>query len=639
MDSDQSPLNRPHPGSERLHDGLVLRNLNKIVWITCIGLLLLSIQPLLTKNWVIFLLLISASVLQYLNLMLIEMNFSRLASRVFLYSMTAVVFFGIYINYGLSDPGFIVFPVILVVAGSLLGKVEFYGFVGIIVAYVCGLGLQSVEWVAAELFHTEFGYRTATSIIVIVISAAVSRIFSEAHFDAVGMLGQHNQKIHDYRSELSRASRPDNLTGLPGKKHISDRAEHLLSQRDKKPFTLMYLKLVDFSRINDSYGRSAEDIVLKSIATRLKNQVRITDVVCRLYGESFLVLIENTADVAVVSDIAMNIQAAVDAPVAFEQQELTISCCIGIASSPQDSIQFDDLLNHAELAARQASNEESGIFFYAFELQKKSRNYIEVVSALRNGLDEKQFILHYQPKINLEDGKLVGLEALIRWQHPEKGLIMPVSFLAAAERSGLMIEVGYWIIEQALKDAVIWHDQKGQWLPVSINLSSVQLREQDFSDRLIKGLFAHGVPVNAVMLDVRESMVVINSTVVRKNLADLAGQGFKISIDDFGAGYTSLGRLKELTVESLKLGPKTVQAVEDKTADESMLRAMVAMSESMGFYVQAAGVESAEVAEVLEKIGCKVGQGYHWAKPMPYHELQGFSEARSAERKAQAHNA
>lgn len=435
------------------------------------------------------------------------------------------------------------------------------------------------------------------------------------------------EEIEKAKVQMVHLAQHDALTDLPNRLLLNDRLAQAiaLARRHGKQLAVMFLDLDRFKLINDSLGHTVGDQLLKSVAKRLTAGVRNSDTVCRQGGDEFVILL---ADVEHAEDAALSAQKILDAltvPHLIDQLELHVSVSIGISIYPDDGQDTDTLIKNADTAMYHAK--ESGRNNYQFFEQDMNvlaveRHFIE--GGLRLALERQEFMLLYQPKINLETGVISGVEALVRWQHPLRGLIMPEQFVWIAEDCGLIVPLGTWVLREACRQAQAWQDVGLPPVPVAVNISAVQFRHKDFQESLTGILKDTGLAPSYLELELTESVLMHDTDSTAPVLNELKAMGVRLTIDDFGTGYSSLSYLKRFPIDALKIDQSFMRDITHATADSddaAIVAAVVSMGKSLNQRVIAEGVETREQLAFLQAHGCGEGQGFYFSQPLSSEEL------------------
>jgi len=429
----------------------------------------------------------------------------------------------------------------------------------------------------------------------------------------------------------------DPLTDLPNRSLFHDRAQQaiLASRRDQTGIALMILDLDRFKEVNDTLGHHNGDLLLQEIGTRLRGGLRESDSVARLGGDEFGLLLPNVADGAEALMLGERVRAVLRRPFTLEGVTLDVEASIGIAIYPEHGDDVDSLLQRADVAMYLAKEDRSGCELYASDRDEYSPHRLALAAELRRALDEKELVLHYQPKADLSDGRIVAVEALVRWQHPEHGLLTPDQFVPLAEATGLIRELTLTVLAEALHQQRVWRDD-GIDIRVAVNLSARDLYDLTLPASTAELLAKHDVPPTSLELEITESVIVADPMRARAILNRLSEMGVVLAIDDYGTGYSSLGYLKRLPIDEMKIDRSFVMQMADDRNDAAIVRSTVELGRNLGLKVVAEGVETAAAWAHLKALGCDFAQGYYLSKPVPAAEIAalvaagGSSPARAA---------
>ena len=424
----------------------------------------------------------------------------------------------------------------------------------------------------------------------------------------------------------------DPLTGLPNRMLVNDRLEQGVANAARKHAGLafMFIDLDRFKTINDSLGHDVGDELLKRVAARLAACVRVSDTVARLGGDEFAVILENlpggeTGDVHEgAQHVAEKMIAALASPIMINSHHLTTSCSIGIGIYPTDGPDPKTLMKHADVAMYDAKAKGRNNYqFFSHELNAKAQERLSIENYLRLALRRDELLLHYQPRVSFKTGKITGVEALIRWQHPRHGLLAPDKFIGVAEDSGLIVPMGEWVFEHAFAQVAEWQMKSGRDIRLAVNMSVGQMFDGDRLVRVIEQTAkAASLDLRTVELELTESMLLKNMADTAVLLKQLGDMGLGLAIDDFGTGYSSLSYLKQLPVDSIKVDSSFVRDIGTDPNDEAIIRAIIAMTHSLKLNVIAEGVENEGQYRVLRDLECDEYQGFFFCKPLPPTEFE-----------------
>lgn len=418
----------------------------------------------------------------------------------------------------------------------------------------------------------------------------------------------------------------DSLTGLPNRILFYDRLHQsiLTGKRLGSPFTLFIIDLDDFHDVNDQYGHYAGDWVLQQLASRLSGELRESDTVARLGGDEFAVLLPTTESVDQAKQVATKLLQAVREPLEVEGQRIQLSASLGIALYPAHGKDAQALIQHADLAMSTAKDSHDSQATYQPE-QPRSPNNLKLKSELHQALENNELVLHYQPKVDMKSGRMISVEALVRWQHPHYDLLSPDSFIHLAEQSGFIRPLGLWVTRTALAQCAKWR-ASGYPLNVAINLSVCNLQDEDLPDQLLDVLSGCSAKPEWLELEITESAVMTDPQHALKVLDQLHGFGIKLAIDDFGTGYSSLTYLKQLPVHELKIDKSFILNMSEDNDDSMIVHATIDLAHNLGLKTVAEGVVSYKTWCLLSALGCDFAQGYYISRPLTAEQLTRWLE-------------
>lgn len=421
----------------------------------------------------------------------------------------------------------------------------------------------------------------------------------------------------------------DPLTGLPNRAMLTDRCQQALAtaHRNKEPLALLFLDLDHFKNINDSLGHSVGDQLLVAFASRLQSEVRRQDTVSRLGGDEFVLILPNT-DATGAAHMAEKILQSSLQPLQLQAHELTVTPSVGIAMFPGDGANFDALSRSADAAMYRAKQDgRNGYRFFTPEMQSQSERTLAIENALRKALERQQFSLHYQPQVSLVRGEVSGAEALLRWTHPELGVVSPAEFIPVAEGCGLILPIGEWVLHTAARQWADWMAAGMRPLTLSVNLSSVQFRHADLPEMVSAALKDTGLPPHLLELELTEGAAMADPDAAVAMMNELHARGVLMSIDDFGTGYSSLSYLKKFKVSKIKIDQTFVRDITVDPDDKAIVGTIIHMADSLGMGTIAEGVETRAQLDFLRDQGCGQVQGYLFSRPLPPESFQAFLKA------------
>ncbi|MFY8352261.1 EAL domain-containing protein [Pseudoalteromonas sp. SSM20] len=419
-------------------------------------------------------------------------------------------------------------------------------------------------------------------------------------------------------SKIYQQANYDSLTGLANRNLFLDRFEQALNkaERDTTFVTLLFIDLDGFKHVNDTLGHSQGDVLLKQTAQRLNATLRKSDTITRLGGDEFAVLISTDKKEFNIHKVARKIQSAIARPFELENAQGFVSASIGITSYPNDGKDVETLMRKADSAMYKAkANGKNNFQFFTAEMDEKALKRRALESELRIAIEQQQFTVHYQPIFDTEHNHIYASEALVRWQHPEKGLLSPFHFIDLAEELGLIAEIGEYVLNTACETAANWQTLYSDAPSISINISSIQFQRDGFIESIDNALLKSGLPAEKLILEITESVFIENDQKTMAQLNELAERGIKIAIDDFGTGYSSLSYLKKFPVNKLKIDRSFVSDIEHNQENQALTKAIIAMGQSLKLEVIAEGVETSDQMKWLKDFECTLIQGYWFAKP------------------------
>ncbi|EFI69944.1 EAL domain-containing protein [Lysinibacillus sp. HST-98] len=431
-------------------------------------------------------------------------------------------------------------------------------------------------------------------------------------------------------NELEKRLLTDSLTDVSNRFAYIERMDNLLESTSaishSVQHAIYFLDLDRFKQINDTLGHAVGDSILIEVANRLKKLLKNKDIIARYGGDEFVITLTNVKNVKEAAKFAEQIISSIEQPMMINDQEVFISTSIGISVYPVDSKNTEELINCADRAMTYSKkNELNGYSFYFDELQTDAQRVLLLDSELRRAIENREFELHFQPKISMENEQIQGLEALVRWNSERLGFVSPAEFITYAEDTGLIIPLSELIIEKAC-EAVIQMRQYGWKTPVAINISSIHFKQQNFLESIQTILERYNMPANNFEIEVTERTVMNNANETVSKLVRLKQLGFKISIDDFGTGYSSLSYLVRFPLDCLKIDRSFIQHIGSLDEKQAVVDAIIQMSHRLKMKVVAEGVEQAQQVDILRKMNCDIIQGYYYSKPLPLNELMEFME-------------
>ncbi|HYH42827.1 MAG TPA: bifunctional diguanylate cyclase/phosphodiesterase [Burkholderiales bacterium] len=479
-------------------------------------------------------------------------------------------------------------------------------------------GLEQTQW---QIVGAVLGSLTLLYVLLFTLARRADRIIG----------AQREEMRVTHHATLVHQANHDELTELPNRVNFSERLDFMVKAA-KRAGTRVAVLCVDvhgLRGVNESLGQLTGDRLLKAVGARLTDCLREADITARLGGPEFAAALSGIRGIEHVANVTEKIQRAVTrSTYPIDGHNLAVTVNIGVAMHPDDGVDGAELVNSACAAMHHAtSTGHNTCQFHTADMNAKALSMLLLEQDLRRAVGRDEFLLHYQPQLDLRTGKLVGMEALIRWQHPERGLISPAQFIPIAEERDLIVPIGNWVLREACRQNRAWQDCGLDPMTVAVNLSAVQLQQRDLRDNVSRVLSECGLAAEHLELELTESAVVRDTARSIETMRQLQEIGVSISLDDFGTGYSSLSQLKALPLDKLKIDQSFVRGLPDDPCDLAISSAIVGMGKAMGLTVIAEGVETAAQMEALRSIGCGGIQGYHLARPLPAVEFLAFARA------------
>ena len=455
------------------------------------------------------------------------------------------------------------------------------------------------------------------SIIRAFSSGATDYVSKPINFSVIKQRVARLIKASKAEKDVKKLAYHDPLTGLPNctylKQHLAVTVNRAATEKQR--FAILFLDLDRFKMINDTMGHDAGDLLLKAVADRIRHFVRENDFVARLGGDEFTVVLENIASLEGASSVAEKICRSVARPFVFMQQKMFVTTSIGISIFPDDGEDVSALIKHADSAMFRAKEKRNDFCFYERGMEAEIAKRLKLEQELRKAIDSDQLVLHYQPQIDFKTGELVGAEALVRWEHPLKGLVPPDVFIPLVEESGLINQLTDWVLENAAIQIKHWLDA-GHSLTLAVNLSVKDLVQEDLHAKLESLIKRIDLPKNVLELEITESALMDHPELMITELNKIKTMGITVAVDDFGSGYSSLNYLKKLPVDVLKIDRSFISDIESDPNDSAIVAGIIALAKNLGMSTVAEGVETEAQRYILEKLGCDTFQGYLVSKPV-----------------------
>jgi diguanylate cyclase (GGDEF)-like protein/PAS domain S-box-containing protein len=476
---------------------------------------------------------------------------------------------------------------------------------------------QNGTWAGETVLRVAGGEEMPVSQVVLAHHGA------DGGIDHLSIIARDISDRKHFEAELHHQATHDGLTTLPNRFFLIDRFTTALdhARREGKYVAVLFLDMDNFKRVNDTLGHAAGDALLQQVARRLQSCLRPNDTVARHGGDEFTIVVSDLASEENVLAVIRKLRAIFDLPVFIDSHEVYVTFSTGIAVYPHDGERVEDLLRHADTAMYRAKSSGSNQYrFYAPDMNARGNELLALEADLRHALGHHEFLLHYQPQVDLRNGRIVGVEGLIRWQHPTRGLVSPADFVYLLENSGLIIPVGEWVLRQACVMHRIWRGAGFGDKRISVNVSAAQFGDGDLLDKVRRAIEEEEMPPDRLELEITENIVMRDPASAAEALQALHALGVRTAIDDFGTGYSSLAYLKRFPLNVLKID-RTFVADLGKDSGDAIVEASISLAQKLGLEIVAEGVENAAQLDFLRQHGGDMVQGYHLYRPLPYDEV------------------
>lgn len=603
------------------------RRLIQISSITMAGLTVVAVRALMFESMGVALILATGIVTMLLCQFLSWRGATEAASGLYVLALTVMVSFLLWRGEGLRDSALLAFPAVLIVAALLVKPRHFVALVGAMVLIGIGVAASThLGWRQDRPADQLMDRAIDTTIILLITGFAVWVMLG----DLRGVLNRLRVQVERYREaqeNLTYLSQHDALTQLPNRILGRSRIEQAIAgaKRNGSHVAILFVDLDNFKSVNDSFGHTTGDDFLKQVGQRLLASVRQTDVVSRQGGDEFLIGITDVAHGEAVSTVATKMLQSMAEQFVVRGNEISSSCSIGIALYPENGADFETLLRNADTSVGHAKEAGRNLFrYYDPSMNNLLQENLQLVAGLRSALARREFVLHYQPVVDIGSGRMVGAEALIRWNSGERGLVAPGLFIPAAEKSGLIVEIGQWVVEEACRQMVAWRAAGFAHFVLAINLSPVQFRRGNIEAVVESALAASGLDPSSLELELTESTLIQDSEKFILSLQRLKAMGLRIAIDDFGTGYSNLSYLQRFSIDKLKIDQSFVRRLMDGAQEEAIVSAIIHIAQSLKLTTTAEGIEDEPTRRCLADLGCDQGQGYLFARPMPAEQFAAW---------------
>lgn len=549
----------------------------------------------------------------------------ELATQWFLIALTLFVSALLWSFNGLTDEALFGYPCILVFSALMGLRRTFVALMVFMILNILLLGLANdLQWLQHPSTTTSLNSGILFCIILALLGISIWLQLGDLN-QLLQALQSENNRVMQSQQQIEQLINHDALTHLPNRIVARQRFAEACRNASvsKRMVAVMFIDLDNFKHVNDSLGHHVGDALLMAIAKQLQLNLRSRDTVCRISGDEFLVLAEGFQTQLEVKQLAEKLLEAVAAPVQIANTEISSTCSIGIALCPHDGDNFDTLCQKADMAMYQVKDSgRNSCSFFDIALSKQTEQTFNLLNDLKKALPEQQFELYYQPQYDLQTGQIFGAEALLRWHHPTRGMISPAVFIPLAEQSGMMADIGFWVLQQACHDCALWNQGLKWPIRVAVNVSQSQLSRRHLELDVQTALQESELSGNLLELELTETMLVENAGLLQRAIKVLKAKGVHFSLDDFGTGYSNLAYLQDFELGLLKIDQSFTQKLLTDDRSKAVVRAIIQLAASLELQCIAEGIENEQTLVLLTRLGCFKGQGYYWAKPEPLSEFQ-----------------
>ena len=610
--------------SARLNS-LRIKRLLQITGLTLFGLVLAVAVASGTTKWV----LMAGCFALALAALLAYQRRVVAATHILLWAMCLMLSALAFISGGIRDLALLGYPGVLVFAAMLGNSRLFFSLISFMLVF-CGLltYLATAGIVRPVIPAISPAHFVFTGAILLVTGGCVYLLYRDQQC-LMQSLQSENHRVKQSQAHIEHLALHDPLTGLPNRVCCQQHFQRLYAEclSGAQRLAVVLLDLDNFKPVNDSLGHAAGDLLLQQLARRLENQLGANDILSRFGGDEFLLLIPGFDSNEALAAKAAALLQQTTAPFFIMQNQIEISGSVGIAITPEHGSEFSEICKHADMAMFQAKADGRNVYrFYHDELNKARIDKFNLLQRMRKALKDNEFELYFQPKLQLSTRQVIGAEALLRWPQADGSMIAPDEFIPLAESSGLIVEIGEWVLQQACLACSRWQ-QQGYDLTIAVNLSYVQFRDGKLEQQVQQALSAAALPAHALEMELTESLLIGEGDNIARQLAALHQLGIRFSIDDFGTGYSNLGYLRRFNASRLKIDKSFILSLCLSQRDEPLVRAIIQMSKSLGLRTVAEGIEDSATAAQLALMGCDEGQGFYWARPLPEADFLGYVSA------------
>ncbi|MDZ7923897.1 MAG: EAL domain-containing protein [Marinagarivorans sp.] len=596
----------------------LLQRTQSLIYIAIAASITVLLLPL-KSHGTLSILLICASIPLLIGCLLITKRNQALGATCFIWIISLADTAILWSAAGYLGPGILGVPCILIFA-AMLGVTR--SFWVLILFFSLNILAMGYCYHAHFITFSNAAYdpiRPAFTVVIVLICATAIHLLIKDYSTAITNLSNENAKVRESERAIAFLANHDSLTELPNRALASDRFNQAVQRIERnllqKKIALIFIDLDDFKNINDSLGHEIGDRYLIAIAERLRDATRASDTVCRLGGDEFLLILEDLDDERDASKVADTVQQRISRPVVTGQHKLVCSASIGLSIYPNDGECYDELVKKADIAMYRSKDLGRNTFsYFSPSMNTDALERMQLLEDLRGALQRSELYIEFQPIIFLSTGAIVGAEALVRWHHPKRGFVGPDVFIPLAEKSGLIVEIGAWVLEHACREIVALQKNYLPDFRLSVNVSSVQLKRVDFKERVRDILARVPIAPHTLELEITESELISDSPEFDDAIKQLKEMNISLAIDDFGTGYSNLGYVQKIKVAKLKIDRSFVSGIESNLDNQAIVRAVHNIADGLVMNTVAEGVESIAELAVLKALGITHGQGYLWSK-------------------------
>lgn len=552
------------------------------------------------------------------------------AAYLLLWSMVLMLSGLAWVAGGLRDIAVLGYPGVLIYAALFGSSVLFVSLLVFIIGFCALMAWATMQGLLLpHIPDVSWNSVVFVGVILLITGFSVYLMTKDLR-QLMDSLQRENERVRKSQAEIERLAHHDRLTGLPNRILAEISYQQLIQYCRSHDLRLavLFLDLDNFKPVNDSLGHTAGDLVLQQLAARLLAQMPQDAMLCRFGGDEFLALVPTDADDGKLSLLAKAMINQTCSPFLVMQTHIEISGSVGIAVVPRDGVEFNVLSKKADMAMYKAKSDGRNTWrFYDEEIDKANIDKFNLLQQIRQALKEQQFRLYYQPKVDLATGAITGAEALVRWPQLDGSVISPLEFIPLCEESGLIVELGHWVLQESCRACQRWQQLGYTGINVAVNLSSMQFRDGMLEHSVQQALKDAGLPASALELELTESLLIGEALNIQQQLDQLSSLGLTFAIDDFGTGYSNLGYLRRFNATTLKIDKSFISSLCMSKRDEPLVQAIIQLAKSLGLNTVAEGVEDAQTLLKLQQMGCDEAQGYFWSPPLPEADFIRFLPA------------